>query len=124
MLAKSDTKWKVVLRHHPIFTSTTKADVEQIDLQKRLKPILDKDKIDYYMCGHIHNFQHIKVTGSGIDYVVNTSASQARPAVQRDGILFSSSELGFIVCSIDDNEIKMLLVNRTGKIVYQFDRKK
>lgn len=123
-LAKSSAKWKIVLGHHPIFTGTIKAEVEQIDLQKRLKPILDKHKTDCYVCGHIHNFQHIKVSGSDIDYLVNTSASQSRAVVQRDDILFASSESGFIVCSIEDNELKMLLINKLGKIVYQFSKKK
>jgi hypothetical protein len=124
VLAKSNAKWKIVLGHHPIFTGTTKSDVEQIDLQKRLKPILDKNKVDIYVCGHIHNFQHIKVADSGIDYIVNTSASQARPVVKRDDVLFASPESGFMVCSIDNNELKMLLVNKIGKIVYQFSRRK
>ena len=123
-LANSNAKWKIVLGHHPIFTGTTKADVEQIDLQRKLKPILYKYKIDYYVCGHIHNFQHIKVADSGIDFIVNTSASQSRPVVQRDGVLFASPESGFIVCSIDNNELKMLLVNKIGKITYQFSRRK
>ncbi|HNX54701.1 MAG TPA: metallophosphoesterase [Prolixibacteraceae bacterium] len=123
-LAKSTAEWKIVLGHHPIFTGTTKADLEQIDLQKRLKPILEKYKVDTYVCGHIHNFQHIKVADSGIDYIVNTSASQARPVVKHEGMVFSSGEAGFMMCSIDDNELKMALINKSGRIVYQFSRKK
>jgi hypothetical protein len=59
ILKKSNAKWKIVMGHHPIYTGTTKDSIEQIDLQNRLKPILEKYNTDMYFCGHIHNFQHL-----------------------------------------------------------------
>jgi hypothetical protein len=43
--------------------------------------------------GHIHNFQHIRVPGSEVDYVVNTSASLTRGVAPFEGTLFKMSEL-------------------------------
>ena len=34
-----------------------------------------KRQVDIYACGHIHNFQHLRVPGSDIDYVVNSAGS-------------------------------------------------
>ncbi len=74
--AKED--WVVVIGHHPIYAETSKDDSERSDMQKRLDPILRKHKVDIYACGHIHNFQHLRVPGSDIDYVVNSAGSLSR----------------------------------------------
>lgn len=74
--AKED--WVVVVGHHPIYAETPKDTSERDDLQKYLDPILRKHHVDMYICGHIHNFQHIRVSGSDIDYVVNSAGSLAR----------------------------------------------
>ena len=97
--AKED--WVVVVGHHPIYAETPKDTSERDDLQKYLDPILRKHHVDMYICGHIHNFQHIRVSGSDIDYVVNSAGSLARKVKPIEGTLFCSPEPGFSVCSID-----------------------
>lgn len=126
-LSASGAKWKIVLGHHPIYAGTYKADIERTDLQKRLQPLLDKHHVDFVVSGHIHNFQHIRVTGSGIDYLINTSASQAREVDERhrmEGQLFTSSDSGFSLCSVKEDELIITLVNKRGAIIYQYARKK
>ena len=124
VLKNSQAKWKIVMGHHPLYSGTTKDIVEQTDLQKRLQPILDKYNTDLYVCGHIHNFQHIKIDNSNIDYIVNTSASLTRKVVSHPGMLYSSSDSGFIVCSVEDAQLIVSFVNKLGKIIYQHKRKK
>jgi hypothetical protein len=109
--------------HHPIYAGTTKDEIEQIDLQNRLKPILEKYNTDFYFCGHIHNFQHLKFIGSNIDYIVNSSASLSRDVVTRDEMVFSNSETGFIVCTIENTQVVVSMINKKGKIIYQYKRK-
>jgi len=123
VLKESNAKWKIVMGHHPIYTGTTKDIIEQIDLQNRLKPVLERHNTDMYFCGHIHNFQHIKIEKSKIDYFVNTSASLTREVVLRDGMVFSSSDSGFIICTIEDSQIMVTFINKQGKILYQYSRK-
>jgi len=123
-LSHSSAKWKIVMGHHPVYAGTLKVESEQTDLQNRLKPILEKGKADFYICGHIHIFQHIKMPSSDIDFIVNSSASLNRPVVARDGIVFFSGEPGFLLCSIDDLQIRIFLINREGEIIYRFSRQK
>ena len=61
-------------------------------MQKRLDPILRKHKVDIYACGHIHNFQHLRVPGSDIDYVVNSAGSLSRKVKPVEGTQFCSPE--------------------------------
>ncbi len=124
-LAASDAKWKVVFGHHPIFADTDKNESERTDLQKRVKPLLDKYGVDAYVCGHIHNFQHIQVKDSKVQYFVNSSGSLARKSVKPiDGTQFCSGDEGFMVLSTSDNLMRFFLINHRGEIIYQYDVKK
>ncbi|MGC9364373.1 MAG: metallophosphoesterase [Fidelibacterota bacterium] len=126
-LGASGAKWKIVLGHHPIYAGTYKDDIERTDLQKRLQPLLDKHHVDFVVSGHIHNFQHIRVKGSDIDYLINTSGSQAREADERhrtEGQLFTSSDSGFSLCTVKEDELIITFVNKKGEIIYQYARSK
>lgn len=121
--AKED--WVLVVGHHPIYAETGKDDSERLDLQKRLDSILRKHKnVDMYLCGHIHNFQHIRKADSNIDYVVNTSGSLSRKVKPVDGTKFCSSDTGFSLISADKNELNLHMINKDGKVIYTVSRKK
>jgi hypothetical protein len=123
-LSHSDAKWKIVMGHHPVFAGTLKPEAEQADLQNRLKPILENYNVDFYICGHIHLFEHLKIPGSAVDYIVNTSASQDRSLVQREDAVFGSAETGFLLCTVADSGISISLVGKDGRILYSYTRKK
>lgn len=71
-------------------------------MQKRVDSILRKHgNVDMYVCGHIHNFQHLRKPDSQIDYVVNTSGSLAREVKPIDGTQFCSNATGFSLITVD-----------------------
>jgi len=123
-LGRSRAGWKVVVGHHPVYSGTTKEERERRDLQERLRPLLDKHLVDASISGHIHNFQHIRVPGSGVDYFVNSSASQSREVVEIEGAVFGSPEAGFSLCTVTETELTITFVNQEGEIIYQYERKK
>jgi hypothetical protein len=123
-LGSSKAKWKVVMGHHPVYAGTTKSESERSDLQQRLQPLLDKHNVDISIGGHVHNFQHIQVPGSKVDYFVNTSASQTREVVPFAGSLFGSPDAGFTLCTVKESELIITFVNKEGEIIYQYKRKK
>lgn len=123
-LAASTAKWKVVMGHHPIYADTDKNESERTDLQRRVQPLLDKYGVDAYICGHIHNFQHIQAKGSKVQYFVNTSGSLSRDVKPIEGTQFCSGDEGFMILSTSDNLMRFFLVNYKGEIIYQYDIKK
>ena len=123
-LKSSDAKWKIVLGHHPVYAQTKKSDTERADMQKRLKPLLDKHNADIYFCGHIHNFQHIQPAGSKVDYLVNSSASLARKVSPIEGTKFCSPDAGFTIVSMSDDALTFYLMNGKGKILYTYTKTK
>ena len=125
LLTTSKEDWVLVVGHHPIFAETDKDDSERLDLQKRLDSILRKHtNVDMYLCGHIHNFQHIRKVDSNIDYVVNTSGSLSRKVKPIDGTRFCSGDTGFSLICADKKELNLHMINKEGKVIYTVTRKK
>ena len=122
-VAKED--WVMVVGHHPIYAETSKDESERLDMQNTLGKVLGKyPKVAMYLCGHIHNFQHIRVPGSPIDYVVNSSASLSRKVKPIEGTQFCSPESGFSVIAADKKELCLHMIDKTGKMLYTVRRQK
>lgn len=125
VLTSAKEDWVIVVGHHPIFAETGKDDSERLDLQKRLDSVLRKHaNVDMYLCGHIHNFQYIRPKDSKIDYVVNTSGSLSRKVKPIEGAQFCSDESGFSLITADKKELKLHMINKTGKVIYTVKRNK
>ena len=122
-IAKED--WVIVVGHHPIYADTSKDVEERTDMQRRVDPILRKYGVNMYICGHIHNFQHIRPAGSKIDYVVNTSASLSRQKVGKvDGTHFVSGDAGFSILSFSKGELRLDMINSQGETIHTITQKK
>ena len=125
VLTASKEDWVLVIGHHPIYADTDKSEHERTDLQKRVNTILCKHKnVDMYLCGHIHNFQHIRKPQCDIDYVVNTSGSLARKVKPVDGTVFCSDASGFSLITADKKELNLYMMNKDGEILHTVKRTK
>lgn len=124
-LSQAKEDWVIVVGHHPIYAETPKDDVERTDLQRTLLPILKKyNNVSLYACGHIHNFQHIKMKGDSIDYVVNSAGSLSRSVKPVEGTVFCSSEPGFSVISATKKSLNMYMIDKTGKVLHTVTKTK
>lgn len=121
--AKED--WVVVVGHHPIYAETGKAVNERLDMQKRVMPLLHKyNNVAMYVCGHIHNFQHIQMKGDNIDYIVNSSASLARKVKLVEGTVFCSPAEGFSVLTADKKQLRLSMIDKDGNIIHTVTKNK
>lgn len=123
-LADAKEDWTIVVGHHPIYAYTDKEDAERTDMQKRVDAILRKHEVDMYICGHIHNFQHIRMPGSDIDYIVNTSGSLSRPVQAIDGTVFYSGEPGISYLSASKDSIHLNMLDKQGNTLHTVTRSK
>ena len=125
VLASAKEDWVMVVGHHPIYADTDKNESERSDMQKRVDSILRKHgNVDMYVCGHIHNFQHIRKPDSKIDYVVNTSGSLAREVKPIDGTQFCSGATGFSLITLDKKELCLYMMDKEGKVLHTVRRTK
>lgn len=120
--AKED--WIIVAGHHPIYAETPKDGSERGDMQARLDPILRKHKVDMYISGHIHNFQHIRIPGSDIDYITNSSGSLSRKAGPIEGTVFCSPEPGFSIVSANKKTLELRMIDKKGNVLHTVTRSK
>ena len=118
-LSNAHEDWIVVVGHHPVYAFTDKDESERSDLQKRLLPILERHNVNMYICGHIHNFQHIRPEGSKIDFIVNSAASLSRTKVgDVEGTVFTSGEAGFSILRCDKDHIQLDMISPEGKSIH------
>lgn len=124
VLSSATEDWVIVVGHHPIYADTGKSSKERTNMQERVDSILRRyeDKVDVYLCGHIHNFQHIRKSDCKIDYVVNSSAARGRSVKRIDGTKFCSPEPGFSVLSIDKKSLRIHMINSKGEVLHTVKR--
>jgi hypothetical protein len=122
VLTVAKENWVIVGGHHPIYAATTKAGSERTDMQSRLGTILRRHHVDAYICGHIHNFQHIRMKGDKTDYVVNTAGALTRPVQSTTGTVFCNSSPGFLVCSLTHNTFELRMIDLSGTVIHTIVR--
>ena len=125
-LNEATEDWVIVAGHHPMYADTKKDLIEQKDMLERLLPILQryKSKVAMYVCGHIHNFQHIRRGNDGIDYVVNSSASLARKVNPTEGTIFCSPAEGFSVVSATKKQLNLYMIDKKGEVIHKVEKTK
>lgn len=124
VLASNKSTWTVVIGHHPVYAFTPKDKSEREDMQGAIDPLLRKYKVDFYINGHIHNFQHIKMDGSPVDYITNSSASLSRPVQKTTGTQFCSDESGFMLCGVKHNKFIINFLDKDGNAIYTYSKRK
>lgn len=125
LLTVANEDWVLVVGHHPIEAQTSKDESERQDMQRLVDTILRKHaNVAMYLCGHIHNFQHLRLKGSSIDYIVNSSASLSRKVEPIEGTQFCSSEPGFSVISASNKELVLYMIDSSGHVIHTVKRHK
>ena len=128
VLTAANEDWVLVAGHHPVYADTGKDDSERADMQKYVRPVLQRHsgKVAMYLCGHIHNFQHIRPgKGDPIDYVVNSSASLSRKKVApTPGAVFVSGESGFSFIAADRHSLTLYMLDKEGRTLHKIERTK
>ena len=125
VLASAKEDWVVVVGHHPIYAETSKDDIERQDMQRRVDSILRRhSNVAMYINGHIHNFQHIRMAGSPIDYITNSSGSLSRKVQPVEGTVFCSPEPGFSILSATPTTLELRMIDKHGQVLHTVTRTK
>jgi tartrate-resistant acid phosphatase type 5 len=121
-LANSKEQWKFVFGHHPVFSAShTHGNTKE--MIAKVKPILEKYHVQFYICGHDHDFQHLRVKSGNVDYIVTGTGGEPRPASFRnDTSVFSYSVPGFSLVSVTSDSAKIFFVDSKGKAIYSYAR--
>ncbi len=121
--AAEKEEWKIVVGHHPIYSSSPKHG-DTKELKGTLLPKLEANHVQAYFCGHDHDLQHQKPKGSHVDHFLSGAGSEVRPTGSYEHTLFAKSVPGFALVSIQGETLTLYYLDKEGNIVYQYTRQR
>ncbi|MCE3234480.1 MAG: metallophosphoesterase [Vampirovibrio sp.] len=115
-LAGSKARWKIVIGHHPLYSSGRNGNTE--GLREILEPMLIKYHADLYLAGHDHDYERFKPV-SGVSYVISGGGGsylydfrQVQP-----GSLVRLKTHHFLLFEVTDQQLLMKAINRFGDVI-------
>ncbi|MGM9694631.1 MAG: metallophosphoesterase [Alloprevotella sp.] len=124
-LSDAREDWVIVIGHHPILAETPKDVCEREDMQRHLLPIFEKHpNASLYVCGHIHNFQHLRRSGFATDFIVNSAGALSRKVKETEETVFCSPLPGFSVISATRDALNLHFIDKDGKVIHTVSRTK
>ncbi len=115
--------WTVCVAHHPLFSNGSHGDngVMQTDWG----PILQKHRVDFYVCGHDHDMQHLEIPGWTESFVlVGGGGAGTRKMLKDARGPFSKQSNGFGHFQFTPEKATVRLVNVDGETIHAFERTK
>jgi len=122
VLTNAKEKWKIVIGHHPIYSAGF-GHGNQDELISQVKPILEKNHVQMYFCGHSHSSQYLRRSDSSVDYVVAGAGSSTAESIQQESsVLFGTITPSFTLISLSNDLLKTSFVDSTGKVLFSGQR--
>lgn len=118
-LSTSQAKWKIVIGHHPLYSSGKRYG-ETDGIRQVLEPIFEKYHVDAYYAGHEHDLQHNQPKGTTVAHFVSGAGSEVRPVKQSEFAKFAQSTAGFAAVSVNQNTLVTQFISSTGNVLYQY----
>lgn len=118
MLKKDHSDWKIVIAHHPMYTSGKRKNKPSY-ARNHLESLLEKYNVNAYFAGHEHDLQYHKLPHKNIHHFVSGAGSEVRPTGYLPYTLFAKSVQGFMIVSIDKQEMLVQVVNYKGEVIYK-----
>ncbi|MEP4889308.1 MAG: tartrate-resistant acid phosphatase type 5 family protein [Aliiglaciecola sp.] len=118
-LANSKAKWKIVIGHHPLYSSGKRYG-KTAGIQQVLEPIFEQYEVDAYFAGHEHDLQHNRPAGKQVEHFVSGAGSELREVQQREFTQYAVSEAGFLTVSVADDTMLVQFVSASGQRLYHY----
>ncbi|MFM7651701.1 MAG: metallophosphoesterase [Vulcanococcus sp.] len=117
VLARSTAPWKVVVGHHPIYSSGLYGN--DPGLQARLAAVMQKHGVQLYINGHEHNYER-SVPIDGITYlVVGGGGASLRPVIATAQTARCASVHSFAELEAGPQELRLSAWDKTGRLIDQ-----
>lgn len=117
VLARSRAAWKVVVGHHPIYSSGFYGNDPHLAAQ--LTPLMRRHGVQLYINGHDHNYERSKPI-DGITYlVVGGGGASLRPVIATDQSARAASVFSFAEIAASPRELKLWAWDKDGRPIDQ-----
>jgi len=114
-LAASTAQWKLVMGHHPIYSSGL-AHGNQPEMIEHLLPLLQKHRVHAYFAGHDHDLEYLKV--GDLNLIISGAGSEHREVKHPNTSPFSRSVSGFVMTSLTADILHLQFIDNNGNLLY------
>ena len=122
-LAKPRGTWTLCCAHHPLFSNGGHGDNGV--LQQEWGPLLVKYNVDFYVCGHDHDLQHLQLPRWFTSFLlVGGGGADTKLMRHDDRGPLSRLTHGFASLNFESNTATVRYVNDQGKTLHLFTREK
>ncbi len=123
ILAQSNARWKIVVGHHPMYTTGKRMDKKPY-VRESLEYILEKYNVDAYLAGHEHDIQHQKPTDKKTHHFVSGAGAETRKTNKKKYTIFADAVHGFLAFSVLKDKILIQAVDYQGKVIHKYNLEK
>ncbi|XP_022994036.1 purple acid phosphatase 3-like [Cucurbita maxima] len=121
-LKDSNAKWKIVVGHHTLKSAGQHGDTQE--LLHQLLPILEENKVDFYMNGHDHCLQHTSSMNSPLQYFTSGGGSKAWRGdinwMDPKELKFYYDGQGFLSLQITPSQANFTFFDVFGNVLHQW----
>ncbi|MDP8937172.1 MAG: metallophosphoesterase [Actinomycetota bacterium] len=116
-LAGSSTRWKIVVLHHPPYSSGRHGSTP--GAKERLEPVLSRHGVDLVLAGHDHHYERTHPI-DGITYVVSGGGCKTTPVGRSRFTAVAESTLEFLLVEIVGDRLVGTSIRPDGEVVDRF----
>jgi len=117
VLAQSRAPWKVVVGHHPIYSSGFYGNDPQ--LAAKLTPLMRRYGVQLYINGHDHNYERSKPIDGITFLVVGGGGAHLRPVLATDQSARAASVFSFAEIAASPQELRLWAWDKNGQAIDQ-----
>ncbi len=115
------SKWLVAAAHHPLFSNGDHGDNGV--LQHTWGPLFAEARLDFYICGHDHDIQHLELPNYKESFLlVGGGGASVRPMRLDQRGPFSKSTHGFADLNFTAEKATVRLIGPDAKPLHEFTR--
>lgn len=114
VLASCTSDWKIVVGHHPIFSSGRHGP--SATLAHHVRPLLERYGVQAYFNGHDHDLEHLQF--NGVDYICSGSGSETRDVHPVPESRFALAQNGFVACNLSRDALQVMFLTAGGETLY------
>lgn len=114
-------KWIVCCAHHPMFSNGSHGDIGP--LQRSWGTLFERAGVDFYVCGHDHDLQHLQLRGWDMTFILcGGGGAGVRPMRNDRRGPFSRSVHGFAHISFTPDAVVVRFVDVDRRTVHAVER--
>jgi hypothetical protein len=115
------TRWTIAAAHHPLFSNGAHGDNGVLQVQ--WGPIFKRHKLDFYICGHDHDIQHLELPNYKESFLlVGGGGASVRPMRLDQRGPFTKSTHGFADLNFTAEKATVRLIGPDAKPLHEFTR--